>query len=390
MSSSPKLKQMKIKRYLFLIIGLLCLCNFSYSLNITIIESQSNSGHDMDLNWSNIATTMGHTPLISPQTTLDNNSFFATTDILIVSSGVITLPNNRINTILQFIQSGKPVYLQSEYLPTYSTNQAFIYLVSQLGGTFSWTSLFSGNIAPVNILGTFATTNNIVSPISYYWYSTSGTGDCNTINFLESGGGYHGFHYIPSNSSFGSIITTTDQDWVNQNTSIELMQNIITHLITPDQISNGISSIILGNDTSVCQGQSIPLNAGSATSFLWSNGSTNSSITVSDSGTYWVQASNGVCTAIDSITITINEFPLVNLGNDTSICQGQTFNLNGGTANSYLWSSGLTTPSINASAPGIYWLQASNGVCTATDSITISINQIPFPIDRFAIQFSLH
>ncbi len=64
----------------------------SYSLNVVIIESQSfNSGHMMDQIWYNVVTGMGHTASISPQATLDNNSFFAATDILIVSSGVINI-----------------------------------------------------------------------------------------------------------------------------------------------------------------------------------------------------------------------------------------------------------------------------------------------------------
>ena len=276
-----------------LLVFFLFYCNFSHALNITIIESQSNNSTQiMDTTWSTVVLAMGHNPSISPQSTLDNNTFFSTTDILIISSGVIDLPANRVNTILQFIQSGKPVYLQSEYLPTYSTNQAFSYLVAQFGGTFSWNNGFTGNISPMNVLGYFANTNNnIVTPLSYYWYSVSGIGDCNTVNFLESGNEYHGFHYIPSNSLFGTIITCTDQDWIRVNLSPQLMENIITQLITPGQLTN--VNLDLGNDTTLCQGQTLTLNGGLATSYLWSNGSTASSINASTSGTYWVQVSNG-------------------------------------------------------------------------------------------------
>ena len=196
-----------------LLITLQLLCSFMYGLNVTIIESQSLiSGQDMDVEWSTVVSGMGHIPTIGPQSTLDNNTFFPSTDILIVSSGTINLPTNRINTILQFIQSGKPVYLQSEYLPTITTNEAFQSIVTSLGGSFSWNNLFGGYLQPMNVLGTFGTTNNAVTSLNDYWYSVSGSGDCNTISFLEYGGEYHGFQYIPPNPSFGSIITTTDQD----------------------------------------------------------------------------------------------------------------------------------------------------------------------------------
>jgi large repetitive protein len=138
-------------------------------------------------------------------------------------------------------------------------------------------------------------------------------------------------------------------------------------------------SVNLGNDTTLCQGQSVTLNSGSATTYLWSNNSTASSINVSTSGTYWVQASNGQCSSTDSIIISINQYPAPNLGNDTTLCQGQTVTLNGGTATAYLWSNNSTASSIIASTQGTYWVQASNGQCSKTDSITISINQYPAP-----------
>ncbi len=45
----------------------------------------------------------------------------------------------------------------------------------------------------------------------------------------------------------------------------------------------------LGNDTSVCQGQSVILNPGSFNSYLWDNNSTAQTRSVSQPGTYWVR-----------------------------------------------------------------------------------------------------
>lgn len=203
-------------------------------LNIRIIESQSaNAGHTMDNVWSAVATSMGHTPTISPQTTLDNNGFFASTDFLIISSGIIAISPARVNIILQFVQSGKPVYIQSEYLSSYTSNMAFQSIVTSLGGSFNWTTPFTGNLAPMTVLGTFATTNNAVPTVSTFWYSYAGLGDCNMYNYLSYGGSFHGFQYVPANPAFGSISTNADQDWVRNSLSLPLMQNIITLLINP-------------------------------------------------------------------------------------------------------------------------------------------------------------
>jgi gliding motility-associated-like protein len=145
--------------------------------------------------------------------------------------------------------------------------------------------------------------------------------------------------------------------------------------IEPKSITN------LGNDTMLCQGQTINLNGGLATSYLWSNGSTNTSISVSTSGTYWVQATNGQCSATDSIVISINQYPATNLGNDTALCQGQTVALNGGAATSYLWSNGSTAASISVSTSGTYWVQSSNGQCDNSDTLSVLISNCEIEIE---------
>jgi len=63
------------------------------------------------------------------------------------------------------------------------------------------------------------------------------------------------------------------------------------------------SGFSLGNDTAFCFGDSLTLNLeGVGTTYLWQDGSNNSNITVSTSGTYWVDVTdaNG-CSSIDSI-----------------------------------------------------------------------------------------
>lgn len=75
---------------------------------------------------------------------------------------------------------------------------------------------------------------------------------------------------------------------------------------------------------------------------------------------------------IDSFSF-CSDFHL-NLGNDTTLCQGQTTILNGCSATSYLWSNGSTDSSINVSSSGSYWLVASNGQCSISDTISIFIS----------------
>jgi gliding motility-associated-like protein len=44
-----------------------------------------------------------------------------------------------------------------------------------------------------------------------------------------------------------------------------------------------------------------------------------------------------------------------------------------------LWSNGASVPAIQISDPGIYWLQASNGLCSGTDSLKVDV--IPCEIE---------
>ncbi len=128
----------------------------------------------------------------------------------------------------------------------------------------------------------------------------------------------------------------------------------------------------LGPDTSFCDIELITLNAGIAEAYIWSDGATSPSINVSNSGIYWADASNGPCLTRDSIQLEFNTTPLLELGNDTSFCQGENITLTSDFANTYLWSNGANTSTIDINTAGLYWLQLNNGTCFTRDSITIA------------------
>ncbi len=148
---------------------------------------------------------------------------------------------------------------------------------------------------------------------------------------------------------------------------------------------NLIPVIDLGNDTSFCEGTSLILSASysdTVGTFLWSNKSTQRVIRIDTPGTYFVTASSGVnCSGSDTIKVTKNLIPVVNLGNDTTFCEGATFILSAGdynTKTTFLWSDKSTEQAITITTPGTYFLKVSSGVnCSASD--TIEIAQSPLP-----------
>ncbi|MEO8149450.1 MAG: T9SS type A sorting domain-containing protein [Bacteroidia bacterium] len=86
-----------------------------------------------------------------------------------------------------------------------------------------------------------------------------------------------------------------------------------------------IPSVNLGNDTSFCDNLVFNLNAGgNFSSYMWQDGSTDSTFTATIAGTYWVTVTNGNCAATDSIvlsTILCNSPIIAFSSSDTSQCE---------------------------------------------------------------------
>ncbi|MDP2387888.1 MAG: gliding motility-associated C-terminal domain-containing protein [Bacteroidota bacterium] len=129
---------------------------------------------------------------------------------------------------------------------------------------------------------------------------------------------------------------------------------------------------LLGNDTTLCLGP-VTLDAFIAgATYMWSTGSTSSSIVVNSAGMYFVDVSTSGCTFRDTINILGNSGALSQLGNDTSLC-GSSLTLDASFAgvSSYLWSTGETTPIISVNAAGTYWITTQLNGCNTSDTIHI-------------------
>ncbi|MBK9035020.1 MAG: hypothetical protein IPL61_27780 [Myxococcales bacterium] len=182
---------------------------------ITIIESQSlNVGHNMDQRWADVATPLGHTVTIAPQTTLDDLANLATTDILIVSSGLIDLPTNRRATIDQFVSSGRGAYLQGEYQSSYATNQTLAEIVNAHGGSFTWTGTVTGFQDPVTVVGCLATTGEAAPSLTEYWYACGATASGPGVRTIQTNPAGQAIAWSFCMPGGGLLISNTDQDFI--------------------------------------------------------------------------------------------------------------------------------------------------------------------------------
>lgn len=131
----------------------------------------------------------------------------------------------------------------------------------------------------------------------------------------------------------------------------------------------------LGNDTALCVGDSLEFSVDQPyASFLWSTGSTDSAIVVTDDSIIMVTTS-GVCdTVSDTINIDFYYPFIVDLGPDTSLCPTDGFYLQTGlSSNSLLfdWNTGNAQSNQWVDDSGTYAVTVTNGACTYSDTVEV-------------------
>ncbi|MBI34858.1 MAG: hypothetical protein CMP67_05770 [Flavobacteriales bacterium] len=134
-------------------------------------------------------------------------------------------------------------------------------------------------------------------------------------------------------------------------------------------------------DTTVCLGDHFLLDAqNDGSDYLWNMGQTTQSIEVTNSGEYSVEIVNwGKCITKDTTSIVFDSVPVVDLGDDIQICQGNSVSLDAQNSElDFLWNTGDTSQEIEVFSSGIFGVEAinSNG-CIGSDSILVKINPLP-------------
>ncbi|OWY20525.1 T9SS C-terminal target domain-containing protein [Sphingobacteriales bacterium UPWRP_1] len=131
----------------------------------------------------------------------------------------------------------------------------------------------------------------------------------------------------------------------------------------------------LGEGGLICPGNVVTLNAANPgeVTYLWQDGSTGSTYTVTSAGNYAVTVT-GQCglVATGEVTFTTQPQLSVNLGPDVETCQPVTLNATTPDALSYLWNTGETTATITAAASGNYSVTVSNDCSTVSDEVQVT------------------
>ena len=195
--------------------------------------------------------------------------------------------------------------------------------------------------------------------VTYTWTSLSGQITNNTAFFPTVSGSYT----VRGTSAIGCTASAVANVTV-------LLTPTITPVVTP---------------TAICLGTTATLSATGATGYTWSPGTglNNPTAVVSPSlpTLFTLFRSNGVCTSTANVFLQVNPIPNVNaFATPTVICVGDPTALNVIGAISYTWLPGNFSASnftLFPNASTNYTVTASNGSCTASSVVQLSVNPSP-------------
>lgn len=135
-------------------------------------------------------------------------------------------------------------------------------------------------------------------------------------------------------------------------------------------------AVNLGEDHATC-GNTI-LDAGAFASYNWNNGEgADQTFEVTETGTYSVEvADDNGCVNTSSVTVTVNELPMVDLGEDQTVCEGTTVTLDAGAFAAYDWNEGEgSEQTFEVTETGTYSVEVTDdNACSNSDTVYINMN----------------
>lgn len=138
--------------------------------------------------------------------------------------------------------------------------------------------------------------------------------------------------------------------------------------------------IDLGADTTICAGNTVPLDATwpGADAYLWQNGTTSATNAAASTGTYWVDVTENGCTTRDSIAVVVAPLPTVDLGPDQQRCAGDVVILDAAFPGAtYRWQDGTSASSFAVTGSGSVDVTVDLNGCIAQDTVTFTYFPLP-------------
>ncbi len=133
---------------------------------------------------------------------------------------------------------------------------------------------------------------------------------------------------------------------------------------------------VLGDAFSFCEGSSITLDASTAnaSAYLWQDGASTPSNTISEEGANWVDITVWGCTFREEFNIEYIDAPFtLDMGEDKVLCPGDDpLEVTLAAGGNYTWHDGTTANAYTITEAGTYWVEMSWDDCTIRDSLLVS------------------
>ncbi|QQS27780.1 MAG: choice-of-anchor L domain-containing protein [Sphingobacteriales bacterium] len=300
-----------------------------------------------------------------------------TTDVDIFPIPPLTISGNPI-----FCEGASAVITVDESYPTYLWSN---------GSTTQSTTVTTGGVYFVTVTDATGCTaaqsiNITVNPLPTPAITGGGVTVCaGSPVLLSSTGGFSAYQWsngmntkdITVNPEFNTIYTVTVTD---ANGCTGTATTNVDAIPSPDITITAPPSICLGNSAT------ITVNGDPAHDYLWSNGNTSQSFTVSPASTttYTVTATNSIgCTRTASVEIVVDFTLSPSITGALVVCPGFSTTLNPGAYAAYAWSTGSTNQTITVfpTGPTTYTVTVTdaNG-CTGANSVLVQLNVAPTPV----------
>ncbi|MCD4745213.1 MAG: hypothetical protein K8R58_02820, partial [Bacteroidales bacterium] len=243
----------------------------------------------------------------------------------------------------------------------------------------------------------------IASNTGYYWVEVSDTNGCIAIDsvyitvfmdyeisigddtsticegdylFLDPGPGFESYLWQDGSSYQTFIADTAGIYWVEvtDTNSCSARDSILL-------IVREIPENFLGNDTVICPGDIVTLNAGEGfVQYLWQDGSSDSVFIADSVGTYWVYVEDEIgCSGSDTIVLFPFIPPSLNLPNEVFICKGDNIVFNAGSGYLfYNWQDGSNDSLFIAYDEGLYWVNVLTDCGFYSDSVLLSFYETAY------------
>ena len=183
-----------------------------------------------------------------------------------------------------------------------------------------------------------------------------------------------------NNSNSATLTATSEGDYSVTVTGTNSCTSIDSAFLT----INPLPVFNLGPDTEVCENENYLLDAGlgNTSTFLWQDGSTSPTLNVSQGGIYSVEVTTLGCTSSDEVEIFYTDLPIVDLGNDTLICEDEELLLDAyyDDLTTYTWQNNSNLPTFIVTEPGTYTVTLQNICGTTSDEIVVGENVPPVPL----------